>query len=408
MASTDPTKRIAVKSHRGITYREKADGSKRYSVYFKGRYISKTDDGQPLLKLDQAVERQGQLTGLRRRGENVQRSEKVSFETAAEAWLEHAQTRPRKPLSEDTAKEYRRFLDNVLVPRFGQRLIGSIDSEEIERFTVELLQKHNSESAVANTLKPLRGTLDFAHRHKKWISRNPAAEISDDYRVNCNAKRKHHEWTSGEVDRLIAVAYERDNRRDAKQEYGLAIETKIRLGLRLGELLGLRFGDILLEEVGGEKRAVATIRRQWSNGGQVKERTKGKVGSRRVPLTPALYRKVVERRLKLGAGNEDFVFAAKSGGNPPLQSNFRRRGWNAAVVEAGLRVEDGVRVTPHDARHAAVSQWAHLGLTPAQAGALVGHSSSRVTEGIYTHAFNRHAEEETARQAMLLAEGVSS
>jgi integrase len=296
----------------------------------------------------------------------------------------------------------------VLGPRFGQRLIGSISSEEIERLTAELLQKHNSESAVANTLKPLRGTLDFAHRHKKWIARNPAGEISDDYRVNCNATRKHHEWTSEEVARLIEVAYERDTRPDAKQEYGLAIEAKVRLGLRLGELLGLKFGDIVLEEVGGQKRAVTTIRRQWSNSGQVKERTKGKVGSRRVPLTPTLYRKIVERRLRLGATDEDFVFAAKRGGNPPQQSNFRRRGWNATVVEAGLRVEDGVRITPHDARHAAVSQWAHLGLTPAQAGALVGHSSTRVTEGIYTHAFNRHVEEETVRQAMLLAEGTSS
>jgi integrase len=376
MASTDRTQRQTTR-HRGITYREKANGEKRYSVYFKGRYISEADNGAPLLRLDQAIERQGQLTGLRRRGEDVQRSEKVSFEAAADAWLEHATSRPRKPLSADTAKEYRRFLANVLVPRFGQRLIGSISPEEIERFTAELLQKHNSESAVANTLKPLRGTLDFAHRHKKWIGRNPAKEISDDFRVNCNATREHHRWTTEEVDRLIELGYERDLRPTAHQEYGLAIETKIRLALRLGELLGLQYRDIALEEIGGERRAIVTLKRQWSNSGQVKEWAKTKAGLRRIPVTAALYKKIAERKLRLGAGGEDFVFAAKRGANPPQQSNFRRRGWNAAVKEAGLRVEGGVRITPHDARHAAVSQWAHLGASAAQVTSFVGHTNSR-------------------------------
>jgi hypothetical protein len=60
MASTDPTKRITVKAHRGISYRLRADGERRYSVYFRGRYISEADDGTPLLRLDTAVERQGQ------------------------------------------------------------------------------------------------------------------------------------------------------------------------------------------------------------------------------------------------------------------------------------------------------------------------------------------------------------
>lgn len=46
-----------------------------------------------------------------------------------------------------------------------------------------------------------------------------------------------------------------------------------------------------------------------------------------------------------------FVFADKTGGNPPSQSNFRRRAWNPIVEATGLELEDGVRVTPHSARH---------------------------------------------------------
>jgi len=407
MASNSLTK-LHPTAHRGIGYKLNAAGKRRYYVYYKGRLISTAEDGSPLTLLDQAIERKGQLTGHGRRGEEVRSPEKITFQAASEAWLQHALSRPRKPLSEDTAREYQRFLDNVLIPRFGPRLIGSIRAEEIEALTIELLKKHNSESAAANTLKPLRGTFRFAQREKKWISRNPCEEISDSYRISCNATREHREWTSAEVDRLIRVGHERDTRPEARQDYGLGIEVKLRLGLRLGELLGLRYRDIALEDVSGEKRAVVTVQRQWTKSGQIKERTKGKVGSRRVPLTLALHKKIAERKLRLGAGDEDFVFASKRGGRPPQQGNFRKRGWYPAVEQAGLVVEDGVRVTPHDARHAAVSQWAALGLTPADVAPVVGHASAQVTEQVYLHVFDRAAREEKARQAMALAEGASS
>jgi len=407
MASSSLTKLHPTK-HRGIGFKLKADGSRRYYVYSKGRLFSTADDGAPLLKLDQAIERKGQLSGHSRRGEQVLKPEKITFQAASDAWLEHALSRPRKPLAEDTAAEYRRFLDRVLNPRFGQRLIGSIRSEEIERFTAELLKKHNSESAAANVLKPLRGTFRYAHRQRKWISRNPVEEISDDYRIGCNATRGHYEWTSEDVDRVIRVAYERDARPEARCEYGLAIETKLRLGLRLGELLGLQYRDFLVEEIKGEKRHVVSVERQWTKSGQLKERTKGKAGSRRVPITPALFAKVAARKMRLGAGDEDFVFAPKRGAQPPQQGNFRKRGWYPAVEAAGLVAADGVRITPHDARHAAVSQWGSLGLTPSDVAPIVGHASAKVTEQVYLHAFDRDAREEKARQAMLLAEGSGS
>lgn len=161
----------------------------------------------------------------------------------------------------------------------------------------------------------------------------------------------------------------------------------------------------MLEEVDGEKRAVVTVRRQWSNRGQVKERTKGKVGSRRVPLTLPLYAKIAQRKLRLGAGDEDFVFASERGGRPPLQSNFRRRGWNPAVEAAGLVAADGVRITPHDARHAFVSQVAALGLTPSDVAEVVGHTSAKVTEQVYLHVFDRAEREDRVREAMSRASG---
>lgn len=159
MASKNLTKLHSVKGHRGISFRLRADGSKRFYISFKGSYVSTMDDDiTPLLLLGPAIERQGQLTGKRIRGEQVRRPQKVTFAAAAEAYMEHAQNRPRRPLDPDTAKEYQRFLDNTLVPGFGQRLIGSIQAEEIEQLTAELLKKHRSESAAANVATPPAST----------------------------------------------------------------------------------------------------------------------------------------------------------------------------------------------------------------------------------------------------------
>jgi integrase len=46
------------------------------------------------------------------------------------------------------------------------------------------------------------------------------------------------------------------------------------------------------------------------------------------------------------------------------------------------------------------SQLADLDLDSDDAAALLGHSSAKVTEGIYVHAFNRDAREERIRRAM--------
>lgn len=75
------------------------------------------------------------------------------------------------------------------------------------------------------------------------------------------------------------------------------------------------------------------------------------------------------------------------------------------VQTTGLELEEGVRVTPHDARHATASQLAELGLDEEDGTAMLGHSSGRVTRAIYTHAFDRDKREARIRDAMERAQG---
>jgi integrase len=255
-----------------------------------------------------------------------------------------------------------------------------------------------AESTRANDLKPLRGLLEYAV-FRGYVAVNPVSQVPKGWLPSCNSTREHREWTTEEVEALIVSARRLDKRPEARTDYADAIETLVRTGLRLGEMLGLRYGDI---DFSGN---VLSVRRQWTKDGRVAVPKTAKA-VRRVMLSPQLSAKLAARKLRLGAGDEDFVFASKKGGNPPLHSNFRRRGWEPAVEAAGLT--DGPKVTPHDARHAFASQMSDLGLTSSDVAEVLGHTTAGVTERIYTHAFNREEREERIRQAMTQAAGGAS
>jgi integrase len=291
---------------------------------------------------------------------------------------------------------YRRDLDKTILPQFGSRGIGSIAPAEIVDLISDLEKDGKAQSTIANALKPLSQTFDFAI-FRGQIASNPASQIPRGYKPSCATTREHREWTSEEVERLIAAARKLDARPEARRSYALVTELLLRTGLRLGEALGLQFGDVDFAE------GVLNVRRSWTKEATIGP-VKTKASERRVPLTEDLLRQLAQRSLDFD--ETDFIFAAEKGGNPPTQSNYRRRGWDPAIEAAGLT--DGPKVTPHDARHAFTSQLADLGLTSSDLAPILGHSTAGITEAIYTHAFNRDEREERVRKAMAAAMGSAS
>jgi integrase len=221
-----------------------------------------------------------------------------------------------------------------------------------------------SESGAANLQKPLRGLCDHAVLCGD-IAVSPYRQVPRGKLSSCNTKRRHHEWTTEEIERFIAVAHVFDLRKDARRSYGDQVELTVRLGLRIAEASGLRFSDI------DHEQKVIHVRRQFSLRGEVPEYTKTRPGRRRIPLTDELLERLALRQSFYGLADTDFVFAEGPGG---------QRAWNRIVAETGLELEEDVRITPHSARHACASQLAELDLDSDDAAALLGHSSAKVTE----------------------------
>ncbi|MBC7105400.1 MAG: site-specific integrase, partial [Firmicutes bacterium] len=159
--------------------------------------------------------------------------------------------------------------------------------------------------------------------------------------------------------------------------HGLAVRMLLLTGMRLGELLGLKWSDIDFA------RGTVTVRRAAdTRGRKLKEE----------PKTPAAYRTLVLDAETLAMLEEHRKAAAKAKVSPlrrgealvfenegrPLSGNSVRRALLRALKKVGLP-----RIRPHDLRHSAGSILLDAGVPLATVSAFLGHSSPATTAAIW-------------------------
>src|SRR5262249_45469460 len=153
----------------------------------------------------------------------------------------------------------------------------------------------------------------------------------------------------------------------------------VRTGLRLGELLGLQWGDLDFAN------RFVEVRRSLQEGGRVELPKNGK--GRRVDMSLHLAAELqrlrafrAEEALAKGWGAiPDWVFCNEDG-KPLWKSNFERRAFHKALEKAKLR-----RIRFHDLRHTFASRLIQNGESLAYVRDQMGHHSIKVTVDIYGH-----------------------
>jgi integrase len=158
----------------------------------------------------------------------------------------------------------------------------------------------------------------------------------------------------------------------------------IHIGLRRGELLGLKWTDT------DSKTGTLTVRRSLDVDGTFKT-PKNRAAKRTLKLTPwaldALkVHKVRQNAERLQAGSRwqdhDLVFP-NTIGKPMNAGNLYRREFQPLLGRAGLANEE---FTIHSLRHTFATTLADRGVHPSTAQKMLGHSDIRMTLAIYTHA----------------------
>lgn len=374
-ASADPTKRHATR-YRGVSYRERAEGARTYAVYFKGRYITVAGGEQD------ALAKQAELRGRAARGETPVTPTRATFREIAEAYIES-----KHRLRPGTRRTYRATLDRILIPRFGDMRIGALTVEHVARLIRDLERQGLSPTTIHAYLMPLRGAMGYAVR-RGFISTNPCDQLTRDDRPRVAEPRRDHIWCDEEIEALIDAAERLARKPEARYDYAPLLRTAVYTGLRLGELLGLRWEDADLHA--GELH----VRRQWTRAAEYGP-TKSKDGVRRIPLSEEMTKYLTALKLRSRhSKDDDPVFAARSG-RPLGHRNATRRGFEPAAEHAGI---EGVSF--HSLRSAFASRMISRGIEPVQLASLMGHADARITLSRYAHLYDRQRTDDAVRQAM--------
>ncbi|MGW4426662.1 site-specific integrase [Streptosporangium sp. NPDC004631] len=155
------------------------------------------------------------------------------------------------------------------------------------------------------------------------------------------------------------------------------------LGLRRGELLGLRWQDVDLET--GTLEVIQTLQRVGRRLRFVQPKTED--SERTIPLPPICLDALKEHCKRQFAERSDhwpdwedhgLVFPSRRGTS--MEPDNLRRSWGEIRTAAGI---GAVRL--HDLRHTCVSLLLDLGVPPHTVREIVGHSDIQVTMAIYAH-----------------------
>lgn len=251
---------------------------------------------------------------------------------------------------------WRQFIE----PAVGDVRLGELEGTHVGSMIAGMRRRGYAEATILQAVNVLRAVVRLA-RARRLIRRDPFGELDPSERPR--PKRGGHGRVLDEPQLATLV-------RHAPDGYEQMLAVLAYTGLRVGELLGLRWADVDL--VDGEIRVT----------GQLREATRGRpaaivppktlAGRRVVPMLPAVSRSLVDRlesEQAAGRGrDQDLVFCTRFG-TPLLARNLRERGVRKAAKAAGLG-----SVTPHDLRRSFASLAGRRGVDPVEAAQLTGHT----------------------------------
>jgi integrase len=179
-----------------------------------------------------------------------------------------------------------------------------------------------------------------------------------------------------------------------REQARVAFLVIVGLGLRRGELLGLRWHDVDLADPDG---AVLRVRETFVRGAA--DTPKSEAGERTIAIGPKLAEELWQHRRRAAfSGADERVFCHPVKGSP---LNPKRYAATLTLALAKARVVRSMRPF-HDGRHTSITNSAAAGLSPAALMARAGHTDYKTTQGYIDLAGQTYREEaELAEQRLL-------
>jgi integrase len=299
--------------------------------------------------------------------------------------------------SERTLELYRQRWRTHLERPLGRIPVQGVRAEHVAR-VLESLRRSGLSPWTVKGIYTLAGAI-FSHAMSRGLlAESPLKRMSKAERPSGKSKTQARTLTDAECGKLIGKA---------PGEWRTMVADAAGTGLRLSELLGLRWQDVDFEA------GLVHVRFQLSRAtGQRPAKLvplKSGAGERDVflvlELVSLLKRHKAEAFSRRHARPDSFVFATRDG-HPLSQRNAARALTNAAD-KAGLNPDGVQTLSWHDLRHTSISRLIAAGLDVVQVQRQAGHARPSITLDIYSHEFERAKRSDDIR-AKIAATGIGA
>ena len=304
---------------------------------------------------------------------NVQRgtnmpNEKFTVEKFLQTWLEDT---AKARLRQSTHARYSILIRLHITPHIGRLSLAKLTPTQVQRVWATLKTGGLAPRTIIQCRAILRTALNQAVRHG-LATRNSAALSDAPKAATFNATF----LTASQAETLLDAA--REHKLDA------IVTLALTSGMRVGEMLGLTWGDIDFEN------RFISIKRQQQRVGKdlIICDPKTERSARTLPLTNLAVdalkrhreRQVIEAREGLGHGRmiTGRVFTNEKGA--PLENATVLRQFQKLVEDAKLP-----RMRLHDLRHSCATLLLSKGIHPRVVMELLGHSTIAMTMNVYSH-----------------------
>jgi integrase len=329
------------------------------------------------------------------RTEGYRKPTGITFADVAGEWFE---TYPwTKRLKRSTVLGYKTILDRYLLPHLGDLPIGQLDFRVLDRYVADRLGEGLAAGTVNHHLNIV--SLVVRSARKQGLLRQNPVELVDRPR---SRRRRWRILDPSEVARVrtafsaLAGEEEDEDERAWIEECECIFVVVYAIGLRRGEVLGLRWRHVALADPAGPTlRVEETFVRNRS------DTPKSESSERTIALGPVAAEALFEHRARTAyEGDDERVFC-----HPKTGRAIEPKRYAKTFRKALARAKVSGEVRPfHDGRHSAITNAARAGLAAAVLQARAGHANMTTTQRYIDLAGVRFKEEAELAEARIFGE----
>lgn len=310
-------------------------------------------------------------------------------------WIDSADVDRERRSS--TLYGYRHNIERHVIPHIGSVPLGRLQPLDVQRLLRQLRTEGLAEKSVSYARATLRVALADA-LEMELIARNPAAVARRRGRKRGQQERRQQKaapLSEAEAMRFLEACQD--------ERLGVLFTLAVSLGLRRGELLGLCWSDIDLDN--RQLHVRRQLQRETGAGLQLVDvKTDGSARTVDLPdvliddLRAHFERQQFERRRARDQWHDqDLVFCTEIGGGIETTTLFR--------IHKRCRDKAGVRARFHDLRHTAASLMLASGSELWQVSKILGHASYQFTLDTYGHLYQQPRRDAADRMGGILSRG---